>query len=88
MALVIKRISKKNFSGPEVVRVNACPIEISHSETALIDDFNLCVTNQPTDGPTDGRTDTPSYRDTRTHLKMRAPQIKFFILRNSRLCSL
>ena len=27
--------------------------------------FNLCVT----DGPTDGRTDSPSYRDARTHLK-------------------
>ena len=27
--------------------------------------FNWCVT----DGPTNGRTDTPSYRDARTHLK-------------------
>ena len=25
----------------------------------------------PTDGPTDQRTDTPSYRDARTHLKMK-----------------
>ena len=27
------------------------------------------VCDGSTDGPTDGRTDTPSYRDTRTHLK-------------------
>ena len=27
------------------------------------------MTDRRTDGPTDGRTDTPSYRDARTHLK-------------------
>ena len=32
MVLVLKRISKKKFPGPKVVRVNACPIEISHSD--------------------------------------------------------
>ena len=30
----------------------------------------LALFNSITDGPTDGRTDTPSYRDARTHLKM------------------
>ena len=29
----------------------------------------LSVTDGPTDRRTDGRTDTPSYRDARTHLK-------------------
>ena len=28
-------------------------------------------TDGPTDGPTDGRMDKPSYRDARTHLKIR-----------------
>ena len=31
--------------------------------------FHKSVTYGRTDGPTDGRTDTPSYRDARTHLK-------------------
>ena len=34
-------------------------------------DFDESVTNGPTDGPTDRRTDKASYRDARTHLKMK-----------------
>ena len=33
------------------------------------DDFNECVTDQPTNRPTDQPTDTAYYRDARTHLK-------------------
>ena len=40
---------------------------------AAFHDFNSCVTDRRTvgltDGPSDRRTDTPSYRDARTHLK-------------------
>ena len=44
---------------------DTCFRPLSNSKTALLHDFNSCVTDGPTDGPTDGQTDRrtnrPSY---------------------------
>ena len=46
----------------------------------LYNDFseNILIKNKwlPTEGPTDGRTDTPSCRDSRTHLKRKETQVR------------